>query len=193
MPAGRSTASSPRRPGALTNDFFVNLLDMSTEWKPAEGAEGVYEGRDRKTGEVKWTATRADLIFGSHSQLQGAGRGLRVVRREGEARQGLRQGVGQGDEPRPLRPRLQQGAPRHGGGVSGQAVASTSGQEGGAGWKSRAAPARRCGETDRPGPHPELDVRDLARSLSFYVELIGFVGSSGRRSGSPTSLSTMRI
>ena len=59
-----------KRPGALTNDFFVNLLDMGTEWKPAEGAEGVYEGRDRKTGEVKWTATRADLILGSHSQLR---------------------------------------------------------------------------------------------------------------------------
>ena len=58
------------RPGTLTNDFFKNLLDMSTEWKPAEGAEGVYEGRDRKTGEVKWTATRADLIFGSHAQLR---------------------------------------------------------------------------------------------------------------------------
>jgi catalase-peroxidase len=59
-----------KRPGTLTNDFFVNLLDMSTEWKQAEGSEGVYEGRDRKTGEVKWTATRADLIFGSHSQLR---------------------------------------------------------------------------------------------------------------------------
>ena len=44
-----------KKPGTLTNDFFVNLLDMSTEWKPAQGAEGVYEGRDRKTGEVKWT------------------------------------------------------------------------------------------------------------------------------------------
>jgi catalase-peroxidase len=59
-----------KRPGTLTNDFFANLLDMSTEWKPAEGAEGVYEGRDRKSKEVKWTATRADLIFGSHSQLR---------------------------------------------------------------------------------------------------------------------------
>jgi len=57
-------------PGALTNDFFVNLLDMATAWKPAEGQEGVYEGRDRKTGELKWTATRVDLIFGSHSQLR---------------------------------------------------------------------------------------------------------------------------
>ena len=59
-----------KQPGTLTNDFFVNLLDMSTEWKPAQGAEGVYEGRDRKTGEVKWTGTRVDLIFGSHSQLR---------------------------------------------------------------------------------------------------------------------------
>jgi catalase-peroxidase len=59
-----------RTPGSLTNDFFVNLLDMGTEWRPAAGAEGVYEGRDRKTGEVKWTATRADLIFGSHAQLR---------------------------------------------------------------------------------------------------------------------------
>ncbi|WP_224703021.1 catalase/peroxidase HPI [Devosia aquimaris] len=54
----------------LTNDFFVNLLDMSTVWTPSEGSEGVYEGRDRKTGDFKWSATRADLIFGSHSQLR---------------------------------------------------------------------------------------------------------------------------
>jgi catalase-peroxidase len=59
-----------RRPGTLTNDFFVNLLDMSTEWQPSAGIEGMYEGRDRKTHEVKWTGTRADLIFGSHSQLR---------------------------------------------------------------------------------------------------------------------------
>jgi catalase-peroxidase len=59
-----------KRPGTLSNDFFVNLLDMSTAWKPAEGSEDVYEGRDRKSGEVKWTATRADLIFGSHAQLR---------------------------------------------------------------------------------------------------------------------------
>ena len=56
------------KPGTLTNDFFVNLLDMSTEWQPA--GEGVYEGRDRKTKAVKWTGTRVDLIFGSHSQLR---------------------------------------------------------------------------------------------------------------------------
>jgi catalase-peroxidase len=59
-----------KRPETLTNDFFVNLLDMSTEWRPATGADGVYEGRDRKTGATKWTGTRADLIFGSHSQLR---------------------------------------------------------------------------------------------------------------------------
>ncbi|MGY8676790.1 catalase/peroxidase HPI [Bradyrhizobium sp. UFLA05-153] len=56
------------KPGTLTNDFFVNLLDMSTQWAPV--ANGAYEGRDRKTNAVKWTATRADLIFGSHSQLR---------------------------------------------------------------------------------------------------------------------------
>jgi len=58
-----------KKPETLTNDFFVNLLDMSTQWQPA-GSDGVYEGRDRKTNEVKWTGTRVDLIFGSHSQLR---------------------------------------------------------------------------------------------------------------------------
>jgi len=57
-----------KQPGTLTNDFFVNLLDMSTEWQPA--SDGVYEGRDRKTKTAKWTGTRVDLIFGSHSQLR---------------------------------------------------------------------------------------------------------------------------
>jgi catalase-peroxidase len=56
--------------GTLGNDFFVNLLDMATEWKPVAGEEGVYEGRDRTSGAVKWTGTRVDLIFGSHSQLR---------------------------------------------------------------------------------------------------------------------------
>ncbi len=58
------------RPGTLTNDFFVNLLDMATEWKATSDAEDVFEGRDRKTGEVKWTGTRVDLVFGSNSQLR---------------------------------------------------------------------------------------------------------------------------
>ncbi|MFY9936718.1 MAG: catalase/peroxidase HPI, partial [Silvibacterium sp.] len=59
-----------KRPETLTNDFFVNLLDMGTEWKPVSDAADVFEGRDRKTGELKWTATRVDLIFGSNSQLR---------------------------------------------------------------------------------------------------------------------------
>jgi catalase-peroxidase len=58
------------QPETLTNDFFVNLLDMRTQWLPSAGSQDVYEGRDRKTGEVKWTGTRVDLIFGSHSQLR---------------------------------------------------------------------------------------------------------------------------
>jgi catalase-peroxidase len=57
-----------KKPETLTNDFFVNLLDMSTEWSAA--GDHVYEGRDRKTKAVKWTGTRVDLIFGSHSQLR---------------------------------------------------------------------------------------------------------------------------
>jgi catalase-peroxidase len=59
-----------KQPEMLTNDFFVNLLDMSTLWQPVAGSEGVYEGRDRKTNTAKWTGTRIDLIFGSHSQLR---------------------------------------------------------------------------------------------------------------------------
>ncbi|MFO1392275.1 MAG: catalase/peroxidase HPI [Steroidobacteraceae bacterium] len=58
------------RPGALTNDFFVNLLDMGTEWKAVSDAKDVYEGRDRKTGKVRWTGTRVDLVFGSNSRLR---------------------------------------------------------------------------------------------------------------------------
>ncbi|HTV61509.1 MAG TPA: catalase/peroxidase HPI [Verrucomicrobiae bacterium] len=59
-----------KRPEALTNDFFVNLLDMGTEWKPVSPEADVFEGRDRKTGAVKWTGTRVDLVFGSNSQLR---------------------------------------------------------------------------------------------------------------------------
>ena len=58
------------RSGQLTNDFFVNLLDMSTAWKAAGEDREVYEGRNRKNGELKWTATRADLVFGSHAELR---------------------------------------------------------------------------------------------------------------------------
>ena len=59
-----------RKPGALTNDFFVNLLDMNTTWQATSDAQDVFEGRDRKTGAVEWTGTRVDLVFGSHSQLR---------------------------------------------------------------------------------------------------------------------------
>ena len=69
--AGQSTHGVfTKRPETLTNDFFVNLLDMSTQWLPSASSEGVYEGHDRKTNELKWTGTRVDLIFGSHSQLR---------------------------------------------------------------------------------------------------------------------------
>jgi catalase-peroxidase len=72
---GANVGKSPHgvftnRPETLTNDFFVNLLDMGTQWLPSAGSEGVYEGRDRKTNQVKWTGTRVDLVFGSHSQLR---------------------------------------------------------------------------------------------------------------------------
>jgi catalase-peroxidase len=72
---GANAGKSPhgvftKRPETLTNDFFVNLLDMGTEWRPSADSEGVYEGHDRKTNKVKWTGARVDLIFGSHSQLR---------------------------------------------------------------------------------------------------------------------------
>ena len=59
-----------KAPGTLTNDFFVNLLNQGTQWSPVAGQDGVYEGRDRKTNELRGTGTRVDLIFGSHSQLR---------------------------------------------------------------------------------------------------------------------------
>ena len=103
MPATAAHGVFTARPGTLTNDFFVNLLDMGTEWKAVSEARDVFEGRDRKTGEVKWTATRVDLIFGSHSQL----RALAEVYASADAKEkfveGLRGGLDQGDERRPLR------------------------------------------------------------------------------------------
>ncbi len=60
------------QPGTLTNDFFVNLLDMNTTWKKSSASEGVLEGRDRATGELKWTGTVFDLVFGSNSVLRAA-------------------------------------------------------------------------------------------------------------------------
>ncbi len=58
------------KPGTLSNDFFVNLLDMSTEWKAIDDSKEIFEGRDRKTGNLKWKASRVDLIFGSNSELR---------------------------------------------------------------------------------------------------------------------------
>src|SRR5262249_62022450 len=58
------------KPGSLTNDFFVNLLGMNTEWRKAPQGEPLYEGRDRKTGEVKWTGSSVDLVFGANSELR---------------------------------------------------------------------------------------------------------------------------
>jgi len=69
--AGHSTHGVlTERPETLTNDFFVNLLGMGTQWQSSAGSDGVFEGRDRKTNELRWTGTRVDLIFGSHSQLR---------------------------------------------------------------------------------------------------------------------------
>ena len=65
------------KPGTLNNDFFVNLLDMSTVWSKSK-SEGIYEGKDRATGKSKWTATPVDLIFGSNSELRSVGRSLCV-------------------------------------------------------------------------------------------------------------------
>jgi catalase-peroxidase len=59
-----------KRPETLTNDFFVNLLDMNTKWQAAPASQGVFEGRDFATGELKWTATNVDLVFGSNSELR---------------------------------------------------------------------------------------------------------------------------
>ena len=67
---GSSTGVLTDRPGALTNDFFVNLLDMGTEWTATSDAEEAFEGRDRATGAVRWTGSRVDLVFGSNSQLR---------------------------------------------------------------------------------------------------------------------------
>ena len=68
--AGSQHGVFTKNPGALTNDFFLNLVDMSTEWKPTSEDEDLFEGRDRATGELTWTGTRVDLVFGSNSQLR---------------------------------------------------------------------------------------------------------------------------
>ena len=93
------------KPGTLTNDFFVNLLDMSTVWKPSETSANVYEGVDRSTGQIKWTATANDLVFGSNSVLRALAE-VYASRQHRQVRRGLRRRLGQGDERRPLRSEL---------------------------------------------------------------------------------------
>ena len=92
MPASSKHGVFTSKPGTLTNDFFVNLLDMSTEWQPA--GSRTYEGRDRKTKAVKWTGTRVDLIFGSHSQLRAIAEvyALRATPRRSSRRTSSRRG-----------------------------------------------------------------------------------------------------
>jgi catalase-peroxidase len=80
---GSSHGVFTQRAGTLTNDFFVNLLDMGTVWKPTSEAGETFEGRDRKTGELRWTGTRVDLVFGSNSQL----RALAEVYAQADARE----------------------------------------------------------------------------------------------------------
>jgi len=87
------------RAGVLSNDFFVNLLDMATEWKPISEAGEVFEGRDRKSGQLKWTGTRVDLVFGSNSQL----RAIAEVYAQSDGKEKF---VHDFDEPGPFRPRL---------------------------------------------------------------------------------------
>ena len=91
------------RPETLTNDFFVNLLDMSTEWKASASSENVFEGRDRATGEVKWTGTAVDLVFGSNSQLRAISEVYASDDSKARFVARLRGCVGQGHEPRSLR------------------------------------------------------------------------------------------
>ncbi len=93
------------RTGTLTNDFFVNLLDMGTEWK-ATSDENVFEGYDRKTRAQKWTATRVDLVFGSNAELRARGGSLWRGRCANKVRDRLCGGMDQSDERRSLRPRL---------------------------------------------------------------------------------------
>ena len=98
-----------KRPEALTNDFFVNLLDMSTVWKATSPAEDVFEGRDRATGELKWTGTRADLVFGSNSQLRALAEVYACGNSQKKFVHDFVAAVDQGDECRSFRPRLRDG------------------------------------------------------------------------------------
>ena len=94
------------RKGTLTNDFFVNLLDMGTVWQPTSETEETFEGRDRSTGETRWTASRVDLVFGSNSQLRAIAEVYASDDAAGEVRARLRRRVGQGHDPRSVRPHV---------------------------------------------------------------------------------------
>ena len=91
------------RVGQLSNDFFVNLLDMDTVWSSKSDAGDVFEGRDRNTGDVKWTGTRVDLVFGSNSQLRALSEGYAQSGANGKVCSRLRSRVEQGYEPGPVR------------------------------------------------------------------------------------------
>ena len=95
-----------KRPETLSNDFFVNLLDMGTTWKSVSEAEDVFEGRDRATGELKWTATRVDLIFGSNSQLRALAEVYACDDSQDKFTRDFVSCVDQSDESRPIRPNL---------------------------------------------------------------------------------------
>ena len=109
------------RPGVLSNDFFAHLLAPGTQWKASESDEGVYEIRDLATGEVQWTATAVDLVFGSNSQLRALAEVYASRRRAREVRPRLRGRLDEGDGARPVRPGLSRsadepGRPLHGAG-----------------------------------------------------------------------------
>lgn len=91
------------KPGTLANDFFVNPLDMSTQWQKSAKDAGLYEGYDRKSGKLKYTATPVDLVFGSHSELRAVAEAYAV--KDGQAKSGLqrlRRRLEQGDDARPV-------------------------------------------------------------------------------------------
>ena len=100
------------RPGVLTNDFFVNLLDMSTEWKPSETAENVYEGHDRASGAPKWTATANDLVFGSNSVLRALAEVYAQDDNKGKFVEDFVAAWVKVDEQRPVRPEVTRRFPR---------------------------------------------------------------------------------
>ena len=149
-----------RRPGTLSNDFFVNLLDMGTAWKPTSEAGDLFEGRDRATGELKWTATRVDLVFGSNSQL----RALAEVYASDDAKETfVRDFVAawtQGDEPRSLRPEVTPGTAF--GRASSRAVAQAPGREVPS-WKERRwSGGNRHSPKASPNPPARLAMRSEA-------------------------------